>query len=72
MSAYHQNPFEFDSAGNDRSEAEAILANLRSLRDQVVTAWRERAVILTSEEQAELQSEIRQTCDFLTDLTRYP
>ena len=72
MSAYHQDPFEFDIAGYDRSEAGAILANLRSLRDQVVTAWRERAVILTSEEQAELQAEIRQTCDFLTDLTRYP
>lgn len=53
------------------SEAEAILQNLRCLRDQIVIAWRERAVVLSREEQAELHAEIKQTCEFLTDLTRH-
>ena len=53
-----------------RSEAEAILQNLRSLRDQIVTAWHERGVILDAEERVALRDEIKQTCDFLTDLTR--
>ena len=54
------------------SEAEVILKNLRSLRDHVVTAWCERGVVLSQEEQAELHAEIKRTCDFLTDLTRHP
>ena len=54
------------------SEAEAILQNLRDLREQIVIAWQERAVVLSSEEQAELHAEIRQTCEFLTELTRRP
>jgi hypothetical protein len=54
------------------SEAEAILANLRSLRHQIVTAWQERGVLLSREEQGELHAEIMQTCEFLADLTRHP
>ena len=54
------------------SEAEAILQNLRTLRDQIVIAWNERAVVLSRDEQAELHAEIKQTCEFLTDLTRHP
>lgn len=49
-----------------------ILENLRSLRDQIVTAWRERGVMLSDEEQRQLHAEIKQTCEFLTDLTHRP
>lgn len=52
------------------SEADAILANLRSLRDQIVEAWRERGVILSEDERDMLTNEIKQTCSFLEDLTR--
>lgn len=51
------------------SEADRILMNLRRLREDVINAWFERAVILTSDEQQSLRSEIRQTCQLLTDLT---
>lgn len=53
------------------NDAEDILTNLRALRDQIVTAWNERGVVLSREEQAALHAEIKQTCQFLTDLTRY-
>ena len=53
-------------------EAEELLANLRALRDQIVTAWNERGVVLSREEQAAFHAEIKRTCDFLTDLTRHP
>ena len=52
------------------SEADAILQNVRSLRDAIVTAWRERAVVLSSDEREMLHNEITQTCSFLSDLTR--
>ena len=52
-------------------EAEEILTNLRALRDQIVTAWNERGVVLSREERAVLHAEIKQTCEFLTDLTRH-
>ncbi len=64
------NPHQFTSATNSHSEAERLLANLRSLRNDIVTAWRERAVILTREERTKLRDEIKQTCQFLDDLTR--
>ena len=51
-------------------EANDILSNLRSLREQIVTAWSERGVVLSREEQAALQAEIKDTCEFLTQLTR--
>ena len=51
------------------SEADRILADLRRLREDVINAWFERAVILTREEQEALRAEIRQTCQLLTDLT---
>lgn len=53
-------------------EAQEILTNLRVLRDQIVTAWTERAVVLNREEQDALHAEIQQTCEFLTNLTRHP
>ena len=54
------------------TEAQSILLNLRALRDQIVTAWRERGVVLSREEQALLNAEIQQTCESLTILTRHP
>ena len=51
-------------------EAEIILGNLRALREQIITAWSERSVMLDAEERAELRAEIRETCDFLSELTR--
>ena len=53
------------------SEAERILADLRSLRQSIIVAWRERAVILSREEQLELTAEIKETCQILTDLTTH-
>ena len=54
------------------SEADEIIRNLSALREQIITAWRERGVLLSREEQADLHAEIKQTCEFLTDLTRHP
>jgi hypothetical protein len=54
------------------AEADSILENLRALRDQIVTAWSERGVVLSREEQVALHREIQQTCEFLTNLTRHP
>ena len=51
------------------SEGDSILENLRALREQIIIAWRERAVVLSTEEQAALKAEIEKTCEFLTDLT---
>jgi hypothetical protein len=59
-----------DPVAQSGREADAILINLRDLRDQIVTAWREKGVVLLPEEQAELRAEIKQTCQFLTDLTQ--
>lgn len=53
-------------------EADEILTNVRLLRDQIITAWNERGVVLSREEQARLHAEIKQTCELLMDLTRHP
>lgn len=53
------------------SESETVVRNIRALRDEIVIAWRERSVILSPEQQDELKAEIRQTCDFLTELTQH-
>ncbi len=58
-----------DSPNTPDSEAEIILRDLHVLRNKIIEAWRERAVILTPEEQRELRGEIRRTCSLLTDLT---
>lgn len=52
------------------SEADSILHNLRALREQIVVAWAERAVILSKEEQNLLHLEIKDTCEFLSHLTQ--
>lgn len=58
---------------NDRAEltsdAEAILAKIGDLRDEVILAWGERGVVLSSYEQDRLHHEIVKTCDLLRNLT---
>jgi len=54
----------------EHSEAAKILRNLCDLREQIVTAWGERAVILSPEEQVRLRREIHETCEMLTTITR--
>ena len=69
-------PDDPDDAGSrpDRGalESKRILGELRTLRHMIVDAWHERHVILTKEEQRELQAEIKETCDLLTELTSNP
>ena len=52
------------------SEADSILQNLRALREQIVVAWAERAVVLSREEQDLLHLEVKDTCEFLSRLTQ--
>ena len=60
-----------NAATTSSSDAEDILSNLRALREQIVTAWSERGVVLSRPEQAALHAEIKETCEFLTALTRH-
>jgi hypothetical protein len=62
-------PIDPQKAANDSLEADRILADLRSLRQSILVAWNERAVILTREEQQELREEIKDTCEILNNLT---
>jgi hypothetical protein len=55
--------------GIGATEAHAIMADIRQLRQRVLVAWNERAVVLTKEEQRELKAEITHTCELLTLLT---
>ena len=72
MSGFEQGQSANNVVGIGSAEADSIVENLRALRDQIVTAWSERGVVLSREEQAALHSEIQQTCEFLTNLTRHP
>ena len=49
--------------------ADDMLRDIVDLRTRVVDAWRERAVMLTREEQAQLLQEVRLTCQLLGDLS---
>ena len=60
MSHLTSQPFEQDN--DTASEFDAILHTIHSLRDELVTAWRGRAVLLTSDEQARLHTEVKRTC----------
>jgi hypothetical protein len=51
-----------------RSEAELILNDLETLRTRIIVAWQEKSVILSSEEQRDLRTEIQRTCELLRDL----
>lgn len=46
-----------------------IRADLHTLRKSVTLAWQERGVMLTPEEQKELQAEIKDLCQYLQNLT---
>jgi hypothetical protein len=50
--------------------SDAMLADFRDLRLRLIGAWRERAVMLTPEEQGRLRQEIIDTCALLTELTK--
>ena len=52
------------------SDAEELLAELRTMRNRMVSAWQERGVTLLREEQERLRQEIADTCTILADLTR--
>lgn len=65
----HQS-FEVDLKSQPSSELEAVLARVRILRDELVIAWQERAVVLSKSEQGSLYQEIVGTCELLTNLTR--
>jgi hypothetical protein len=52
------------------SEADMLLRRIRGLREEIITAWQERAVVLSKFEQECLHQEIVTTCKLLTDLTR--
>jgi hypothetical protein len=45
-----------------------MLNEIVELRGRILTAWRERAVMLTRDEQHRLLSEIQETCRLLGDL----
>ena len=53
-----------------RSEAQLIFADLKTLRNRIIAAWQERAIMLSSEEQRDLRDEIERTCDLLRDFVR--
>ena len=55
-----------------QSEAQLIFSDLRGLRSRIITAWQERGVILSSEEQRDLRNEIHRTCELLRDLVGEP
>jgi hypothetical protein len=48
--------------------ADDMLNEIVDLRQRVIQAWRERAVMLTREEQRQLLEEIRLTCQLLGEL----
>lgn len=50
--------------------ADALLDKLADLRESLISAWRERAVMLTKEEQARLKREITDTCALLSELVK--
>jgi hypothetical protein len=62
-----------DSAANVHNISERIAGDIRNdlhtLRMSVTLAWQERGVMLTSEEQDELQAEIKDLCQYLQNLT---
>lgn len=47
-----------------------MLLEIRDLRSRIVAAWRERAVMLTREEQDRLTLEIADTCAILMELSK--
>jgi hypothetical protein len=60
----NQNVYELGAFSADQ-----ILTDISDLRERIVDAWRERAVMLTKDEQKRLIVEIKATCDLLGALT---
>jgi hypothetical protein len=50
-------------------DLDAVLTKVQVLRDEVVNAWRDRAVLLTRSEQERFHAEITDMCKLLSDLT---
>jgi hypothetical protein len=51
------------------NHANDIRLDLLALRTSVTLAWQERGVMLSPDEQKELQGEIAELCQYLKDLT---
>ena len=69
MSGFHQQTTASLGHIAPAGEAARLLATLGQLRQELVDAWVQRAVILTREEQDALRAAIRETCALLTALT---
>lgn len=71
MSSDQQDGLEASNVHVFPSEPHAafIRADLRSLRLRVTSAWQERAVMLTPDEQQDLRAEIHDLCQYLKALT---
>ncbi|HEV2569263.1 hypothetical protein [Sphingomonas sp.] len=52
----------------DAFSADEMLGEITDLRERIIVAWRERAVMLTRDEQHRLLGEIKETCRLLGDL----
>jgi hypothetical protein len=53
------------------SEAQVLFSKVKSLRDELVTAWQERAVVLSKLGQERLYDEIKKTCELLSGMTMH-
>ena len=67
-SSYHGQFHDPEPAEPLASEADLFLNKVRVLQDELVSAWQERAVVLSKSEQHELRVEIVKTCDLLAGL----
>jgi len=63
-------PYDESCANITSFEAGRMLADLKALRRSIISAWQERGIMLTPEQQRELRDEIRETCELLMSLTR--
>jgi hypothetical protein len=69
MSTFNHESFQLSLDHEPCSDLSALLSRVQSLRDEIVTAWRDRGVTLTSSEQKRFHAEIVDTCKLLTDMT---
>lgn len=65
-----QNYVHSASLPNDSPDFATLLTDVLSLRDGLVSAWQERAIMLTREERAQLRVEMETTAAVLSDLAR--
>lgn len=69
-SSFEHQSFHMNFEAEGPSEADLLLERVRTLRDEIVTAWQERAVVLSKFEQERLHQEIVKTCELLSAMTR--